>query len=74
MECVIGQLRKKYKILQLTLPIMLIKRPSDKEVATIDKILVVTAALTNFSQCCCLGFSFLYLFKTMRESGLNKIK
>ena len=49
-ERVIGQLRNKYKILQRTLPITLIKRPSDKEVATIDKILVVTAALTNLSQ------------------------
>ena len=49
-ERVIGQLRNKYKILQWTLPITLIKRPSDKEVATIDKILVVTAALTNLSQ------------------------
>ena len=50
MERVIGQLRNKYKILQQTLPITLIKRASDKEVATIDKILVVTAALTNLSQ------------------------
>ena len=44
-EHVIGQLRKKYKILQRTLLIMLIKRPSDKEVATIDKILVVMLLL-----------------------------
>ena len=49
-ERVIGQLRKKYKILQQTLPMTLIKRPSDQEVATIDKILLVTAALTNLSQ------------------------
>ena len=49
-ERVIGQLRKKYKILQHTLPITLIKRPSDVGVATIDKILFVTAALTNLSQ------------------------
>lgn len=48
-ERVIGQLRIKYKILQQTLP-MTIKRPSDQEVATIDKILLVTAALTNLSQ------------------------
>ena len=40
-ERVIGQLRNKYKILQRTLPITLIKRPSDK---------VVTAALTNLSR------------------------
>ena len=49
-ERVIGQLRKKYKILQHTLPITLIKRPPDVGVATIDKILFVTAALTNLSQ------------------------
>ena len=47
-ERVIGQLRKKYKILQGTLPITLIKRPSDMgNIATIDSVLVVTAALTN---------------------------
>ena len=47
-EHVIGQLRKKYKILQGTLPITLIKRPSDPgNVATIDSVLVVGAALTN---------------------------
>ena len=47
-ERVIGQLRKKYKILQGTLPITLIKRPSDAgNVATIDSVLVVTSALTN---------------------------
>ena len=48
-ECVIGQLRKKFKILQNTLPISLIKCPSDydKPNCTIDKILIVTAALTN---------------------------
>ena len=42
-ECVIGQLRKKYKILQGTLPIT---RPSDPE-PTIDCILVATSALVN---------------------------
>lgn len=49
-ERVIGQLRKKYKILQQKLPMTLIKRPSDRDAATIDKILLVTAALTNLSQ------------------------
>ena len=49
-ECVIGQLRKKYTILQCTLPISLIRHPSDTEVATIDKVLVVAAALTNLSK------------------------
>lgn len=47
-ERVIGQLRKKYKILQHTLPITLIKQPKDP-IPTIDHILVVTAALTNLS-------------------------
>jgi len=36
--------------LQNTLPVSLIKKPSDIGVAIIDKILVVTAALTNLSQ------------------------
>jgi len=45
-ERVIGQLRKKYKILQGTLPITLVKRPIDT-IPTIDKILIVTSALTN---------------------------
>ncbi len=48
-ERVIGQMRKKYKILQNTLPINLIKCPSDNKKidCTIDRILIVTAALTN---------------------------
>ena len=49
-ERVIGQLRKKYTILAGRLPISLIKRPTDTNVTTIDKILVVTAALTNLSK------------------------
>jgi hypothetical protein len=50
-ERVIGHMRKKYKILQNTLPINLIKCPSDnnKELCTIDKILIVAAALTNLT-------------------------
>ena len=48
LSVVIGQLRKKYKILRGTLPITLVKRPSDTK-PTIDLILVVTAALTNLS-------------------------
>ena len=35
-ERVIGQLRKKYKLLQGTLPISLIKRPTDTTVTTIE--------------------------------------
>ena len=50
-ERVIGQLRKKYTILRNTLPVSLIKCPSDsdKTNCTIDRILTVTAALTNLS-------------------------
>ena len=44
---VIGQMKQKYNILQGTLPISLIKRPADTNVATIDKIVIVTAALVN---------------------------
>ena len=48
-EHVIGQMRKKFKILQNTLPVNLIMCPSDcdKPNCTIDVILTVTAALTN---------------------------
>ena len=48
---VLGQMTKKYKILQNTQPISLIKCPSDsrKSNCTIDKILTVTSALTNLS-------------------------
>lgn len=45
---VIGQLRKKYKILSQTLPISLISCPS-KNNCTLDRILITTAALTNLS-------------------------
>ena len=51
-ERVIGQMRKKYQILQRTLPISLIKCPSDceKDSCFIDRILIVSAALTNLSK------------------------
>jgi len=49
-ERVIGQLRKKCTILAGPLLISLIKKPADTTVTTIDKILVVTAALTNLSK------------------------
>ena len=48
-ERVIGLLRNKYTILQGVLPITLVKRPSDTNVATIDKVVTVAAALTNTS-------------------------
>lgn len=49
---VIGHLRKKYKILQQTLPTTTIKHPDDnaKTNCLIDRILIVTAALTNLSE------------------------
>ena len=45
----IGEMRKKFKIFQNTLPVSLIKFPldCDKPNCTIDRILIVTAALTN---------------------------
>ena len=49
-ECVIGQIGKKFKIFQNTLPVSLIKCPADCDkpnCTIIDKILIVTAALTN---------------------------
>ena len=46
-ERVIGQLRKKYTILAGPLAVSLIQKPTDINVTTIDKILVVTATLTN---------------------------
>ena len=49
-ERVIGLLRRKYKILQGILPITLVKRKNDTTVATIDKIVTVSAALTNLSK------------------------
>ena len=48
-ERVIGLLRNKYTILQGVIPITLIKRPSDTSVATIDKIVTISAALINTS-------------------------
>ena len=46
-ERVIGQLKKKYKILKGSLPINLLKHKDDTDVSNIDKILHVCAALTN---------------------------
>lgn len=47
-ERVIGNLRKKYKILSMTIPINLVKAHDEpNSLCTIDKILIVTAALTN---------------------------
>ena len=49
-ERVIGQMRKKYSILNGTLPITLLKKSTDTTITTVDKILVVCAALTNLSR------------------------
>lgn len=50
-ERVIGQLRKKYKILQQTLSINMIQHSSDskKNNCLLDRILIVTAVLINLS-------------------------
>ena len=45
-ERAIGRI-KRYRILQSTLPISLIKRPYETDYSTIDKILIVCAALSN---------------------------
>ncbi|XP_011402769.2 PREDICTED: uncharacterized protein LOC100634182 [Amphimedon queenslandica] len=50
-ERVIGLLKMKYKILKGTLPICILKHKSDSNVANIDKIVTVCAALTNLSKC-----------------------
>ena len=47
MERVIGQMKKKYRILQGPIPVKLLKHKGDKEHANIDKILTVCGALTN---------------------------
>ena len=42
-------MKQKYRILEGTLPINLIKHSNDEGTATIDKILTVCAALTNIT-------------------------
>ena len=49
-ERVIGVLKNRYTILQSRLPISLIKRKRDEDVATVDKLLTVCAAMTNFGE------------------------
>ena len=49
-EQIIGQMHKKYSILNGTLPITLLKKSTDTNVNTVDKVLVVCAALTNLSR------------------------
>lgn len=50
MERVIGLLKNRYTILQSRLPITLIKRKGDTEVATVDKLVTVCSALTNLGE------------------------
>ena len=49
-EQVIGVLKNRYTILQSQLPISLIKRKGDEVTATVDKLLTVSAALTNLGE------------------------
>jgi len=56
-ERAIGRI-KNYKILHSTLPISLISRPHESELATIDKILISCAALSNLHPICFLIFAF----------------
>lgn len=49
-ERVIGLLKNRYTILQSRLPITLIKRKGDTEVATVDKLVTVCSALTNLGE------------------------
>lgn len=49
MECAIGRL-KKYHILRNVLPISMISHRGDNDLATVDKILIICAALNNLSK------------------------
>ena len=49
-ERVIGLLKNRYTILQSHLPITLIKRKGDTEVATVDKLVTECSALTNLGE------------------------
>ena len=40
-------LKNRYTMLQGTLPISLVKRPSDSDITTVDKVMTVCAALCN---------------------------
>lgn len=46
---VIGNLKKKYRLLRGPLPISILKHTTDTDVSNIDKILTICAALTNLS-------------------------
>ena len=46
-ECAIGNLRKKYSLLDQTLPIDFLITEKDKEVLTLDKLVHIACALIN---------------------------
>ena len=49
-ERIIGVMKNRYTILQSQLPLSLLKRKGDKDIATVDKLLTVCAVLTNLGQ------------------------
>ena len=49
-ERVIGIMKNRYTILRSRLPVSLIKRKGDEDIATVDKLLTVCAALTNLGE------------------------
>ena len=49
-ERVIGVMKNRYTILQSRLPVSLIKRKGNEDIATVDKLLTVCAALTNLGE------------------------
>ena len=49
-ERVKGVLKNRYTILQSRLPLSLIKRKGDEVTTTVDKLLTVSAALTNLGE------------------------
>ena len=49
-ERVIGVMKNRYTIMQSQLPVSLIKRKGDEDIATVDKLLTVCAAPTNLGE------------------------
>lgn len=49
-EHVIGLLKNKYQILKVPLPMIYVVHANDKDIATIDNILLICAALCNLSE------------------------
>ena len=65
-ERVIGVLKNRYTILQSRLPLSLIKRKGDEVTATVDKLLTVSAALTNLElrRICCVNMVYIIIYET----------